>query len=198
MTTAATPRIAGRALALAAALATLLVLAGPAVAGSSCGRAVINDWSDGRIDKTYPLRCYGEAIAMLPRDIRDYSSAEDDMRRALQAARRGQEAPPNRDSDPSPPVETSPTPTAPPEASDPSDDPGETETQTDTTGAPGPDDEDPSDDEEAVPPVDTENASSVPIPLLILAGLALLLVLGGSAGYLIRRLQARRLPTRAT
>jgi hypothetical protein len=34
----------------------------------------------------------------------------------------------------------------------------------------------------------------VPIPLLILAGLALLLVAGGSAGYLIRRFQARRIP----
>jgi uncharacterized membrane protein len=34
----------------------------------------------------------------------------------------------------------------------------------------------------------------VPVPLLILAGLALLLVAGGSAGYLIRRLQSRRLP----
>ena len=31
-------------------------------------------------------------------------------------------------------------------------------------------------------------------PLLILAGLALLLVAGGSAGYLLRRVQARRLP----
>jgi uncharacterized membrane protein len=39
-----------------------------------------------------------------------------------------------------------------------------------------------------------DSASSVPIPLLILAGLALLLVAGGSAGYLIRRLQSRRMP----
>jgi len=34
----------------------------------------------------------------------------------------------------------------------------------------------------------------VPVPLLILAGLALLLVAGGSAGYVIRRLQSRRIP----
>jgi hypothetical protein len=34
----------------------------------------------------------------------------------------------------------------------------------------------------------------VPIPLLILAGLALLLIAGGTAGYLIRRYQSRRIP----
>ena len=41
---------------------------------------------------------------------------------------------------------------------------------------------------------ETDSASSVPIPLLILAGLALLLIAAGTAGYVIRRLQARRLP----
>ena len=40
----------------------------------------------------------------------------------------------------------------------------------------------------------SDSASSVPIPLLILAGLALLLIAAGSAGYVFRRLQARRLP----
>ena len=40
--------------------------------------------------------------------------------------------------------------------------------------------------------MDAESASSVPIPLLILAGLALLLIAAGSAGYVIRRVQARR------
>ena len=34
----------------------------------------------------------------------------------------------------------------------------------------------------------------MPVPLLILAGLALLLVVGGSAGYLIRRYQSRQIP----
>ena len=38
------------------------------------------------------------------------------------------------------------------------------------------------------------SADSVPIPLLVLAGLALLLVAAGSAGYAIRRYQARRVP----
>jgi hypothetical protein len=186
--TPTTPRrFALRALALAAALAALLVLAAPAAAAKSCGRAVIDDWSDGRIDKQYPLHCYDDAIEMLPRDVRDYSSAEDDMRRALQLAMRGQDAPPNRDTSASPePAPEEPGPETPPEEEPPAGD---------TTGLPPGGGDDPGDDEpEVAPPVDTESASSVPIPLLILAGLALLLVAGGSAGYLVRRLQARRVP----
>jgi hypothetical protein len=34
----------------------------------------------------------------------------------------------------------------------------------------------------------------VPIPLLVLAGLALLLIAGGSAGYFVRRYQGRNNP----
>ena len=44
---------------------------------SSCGRAVIDDWYDnGRVDGTYALHCYDDAIDTLPRDVRDYSSAQ--------------------------------------------------------------------------------------------------------------------------
>jgi hypothetical protein len=39
-----------------------------------------------------------------------------------------------------------------------------------------------------------DNADSVPLPLVVLAGLALVLMAGGAAGLLMRRLQARRLP----
>ena len=78
---------------LLAAFATLLVIAAPAGAASSCGRAVIDDWyDDGRVDGTYALHCYDDAIEILPRDVRDYSSAKDDIQRALQAARRGEDA----------------------------------------------------------------------------------------------------------
>ena len=172
-------RFAVRALALAAALAALLVLAAPAVAAKSCGRAVIDDWyDDGRVDGTYALHCYDDAIEALPRDVRDYSSAKEDIQRALTARLRNEEAPPAR---------TDPSPGAPsdPDSNDDSDPSG-------TPGA-GPADGD-GEDLEAAPTAETESASSVPIPLLILAGLALLLVAGGSAGYLIRRYQARRGP----
>ena len=44
----------------------------------------------------------------------------------------------------------------------------------------------------AGPAVDTSGPSSLPIPLLVLGGLALLLLAAGGAGYLSRRAQARR------
>ena len=48
------------------------------------------------------------------------------------------------------------------------------------------------DETSAAGDVDTSGPSSVPIPLLILGGLALLLLAAGGAGYLSRRAQARR------
>jgi hypothetical protein len=182
-----------RAVVLAAALATLLVLAAPAAAAKSCGRAVIDDWyDDGRVDGTYALHCYEDAIDSLPRDVRDYSSAKEDIQRALQARMRGEEAPPAT-ADPSPGSYSDP------EDPDVAADPGDEPTETNGGSGAGPTDgDDGGGGSEAAPPTDTESASSIPIPLLILAGLALLLVAGGSAGYLIRRLQARRVPTRAT
>ena len=178
-------RTAQRALVLVLALIALLTVASPAAAAQSCGRAVIDDWyDDGRVDGTYALHCYDDAIEILPRDVRDYSSAKDDIQRALTNARRGE---------PAPPATTDPTPgggaTTPEDPDDP----------TDTTGAlPADGSGDPPTGNEAGSAIDSDSASSVPIPLLILAGLALLLVIGGTAGYVIRRVQARRLPPTAT
>lgn len=183
-------RTALRALVLVAAFAALLAVAGPAAAAKSCGRAVIDDWyEDGRVDGTYALHCYDDAIENLPRDVRDYSSAKEDIQRALTNAKRGEPAPPAT-SDPTPGGgSTSP--------EDPEEGPGSTDT-TETTGTPPTDGDEPPTDTVAGAPVDTDSASSIPIPLLILAGLALLLVAGGSAGYVIRRIQARRVPPRTT
>ena len=63
---------------------TALVLAAPAGAASSCAARVIADWSDGRLDGTYPVACYRQALAQLPEDVRVYSSAQSDITRALQ------------------------------------------------------------------------------------------------------------------
>jgi hypothetical protein len=77
-------------LGLACALATVAVLAlvpSPAGATSSCAKAILDDWLDnGRVDRVYPLHCYGEAIDAIPADIRPYSNAEDAIRQALLAA----------------------------------------------------------------------------------------------------------------
>lgn len=159
----------------------MLGSAGPASAAKSCGDKVIDDWYDnGRVDGEYPLHCYDDAIENLPRDIAVYSSAKEDIQRALTARMAGRPSPP-ASTDPSPGstektrtavvVGTGTTPTTP--------------TKT-TTNEPDP-------GGNVAGPVDTTSASSLPLPLLVLGGLALLLVAAGSAGYLTRRLQARRI-----
>jgi hypothetical protein len=186
-------RTALGALVLVAVFAALLAVAGPASAAKSCGRAVIDDWyEDGRVDGTYALHCYDDAIENLPRDVRDYSSAKEDIQRALQARKRGEDAPPAQN-DPTPAGGVTTTPDTP---EDP-DDPTETSATPPSTGPTDGDDQGNGGGTEAAGPTDTDSASSVPIPLLILAGLALLLIAGGSAGYLIRRHQARRVPPTA-
>jgi hypothetical protein len=50
---------------------------------------VINDWlPDNKVDRTYAIPCYTQAIQHLSQypDVAGYSSAEDDIRRALLAA----------------------------------------------------------------------------------------------------------------
>ena len=62
-----------------------LAVSGTAGAAQSCGTRVLDDWRDGRIDGTYPVACYRQALAQLPEDVRVYSTAQSDITRALQA-----------------------------------------------------------------------------------------------------------------
>ena len=71
--------------ALAAGLLMALSTAGQAAAATPCWKKVLNDWSNGRAIGSYPLHCYRDAIRHLPEDLRDYSSAADDINAALQA-----------------------------------------------------------------------------------------------------------------
>jgi len=68
-----------------AALLSALVFSGTGQAKPSCVAAVLNDWRDGRIDGIYSVGCYQAALAQLPEDLRIYSSAESDIKRALLA-----------------------------------------------------------------------------------------------------------------
>jgi hypothetical protein len=78
-----------------AALVLALVLTGLYVTRSGgtdrrCGAAVVRDWaSNGRVDRSYPDPCYYDAVDSLPEDLRAYSSAEDDILRALQSSAHG-------------------------------------------------------------------------------------------------------------
>jgi hypothetical protein len=76
------PRALRPLLALTVLLAAL-VLSGTGQAQTSCFSAVLNDWRDGRIDGTHSVACYQTALAQLPEDLRIYSSAESDIKRAL-------------------------------------------------------------------------------------------------------------------
>jgi hypothetical protein len=62
-----------------------LAFTGAAGAAPSCGSKVLEDWRDGRIDNTYPVACYRQALASMPEDVRVYSTAQSDITRALQA-----------------------------------------------------------------------------------------------------------------
>jgi hypothetical protein len=62
-----------------------LAITGTAGAAQSCGSRVLADWRDGRLDGTYPVGCYRQALAELPEDVRVYSTAQADITRALQA-----------------------------------------------------------------------------------------------------------------
>lgn len=164
------------------AAAALLLAASPAAAAESCGKQVINDWyGDGRVDRIYPLHCYEDAIDALPVDVRDYSSAKEDIERALQFAVRnqpdpGRSAPPEDETGSGPAKGGDSGPTGSGDAGTP----------------PGPNPDTGGPLNEVVENLGPANADSVPIPLLALGGLALLLLAAGSAGYLRRRVLARR------
>jgi hypothetical protein len=146
-----------------------LSLSGPAAAATPCGKKVLNDWWDnGRVDRLYPLHCYEEAIDGIPKDIRDYSDAEQVISRALQAAVGGNLA--TGGNDPSP-----------------DDDPGIRDPGAPVPGGSGP----PGDGGSVASPEVGEGTSSVPIPLIVLGGMSLALLAAGGLGYLSRRRQAR-------
>ncbi len=73
--------------ALAAAVVSVLaVAASPSVARAAepCWQRVIDDWTkDGKLDGHYSPRCLRQAIKNTPEDLRDYSSIDDDIQAAL-------------------------------------------------------------------------------------------------------------------
>jgi hypothetical protein len=147
----------------------------PAAAATPCWKTLLNDWYDGRIDQTYPRHCYTQALHHLPADVSTYSSARDDINRALQSAvaKSGGNLGPNA-LVPAEPATTTPS---------------STTTTTTTTTDPSGDSNDNLADK-----LNPGSATSLPLPLLVLGALALLLVAAGGAGLIAKRVQARRPP----
>jgi len=153
----------------------------PATAAVPCWKALINDWFDGHIDHVYPVACYRQAIAHLPQDVRSYSSAKDDIERAELAAIRYNQGnggnPSGGGTTTTPSGGTS----------------GGGNDSGNGTGTP---------DEQSKKGVITRaiewlgpsNAASVPLPLLILAGVAFLLLAAAGGSFLNRRFRDRKLP----
>ena len=174
-------------LALLATVVAAGVAAPDAAAAKPCWRQLINDWYDGRIDKSYPINCYRQAIKNLPPDVETYSSAQEDFQRALSAAIRqnGGRAP------------TTVPPSDEGRSVDPSEDPGETDTTSDLPPT-DPDGNDPTpspeDEKGVLDAFEPANADSIPVPLLVLAGVAMLLLAAAAAGFIARRVQERRVP----
>ena len=176
---------------LAAAALILGLGAGVAPASAKgkppCWKTLINDWYDGRIDGTYPIHCYREALQHLPTDVDTYSSARDDIKQALQ--KRITQGSRRRDDD----------------------DrrhelgrrnghgrrrrTGRTAAARTTAAAPrasggGKSTSGPVQDVfDATKP---GSADSVPVPLIVLGAVALLLIVAGATGFLTRRMRTRR------
>jgi hypothetical protein len=153
-------------------------------ATSTCWKTVVNDWLNNQpnLKGTYPLPCYTQAIQRLSAypDISQYSSAIDDIKRALLVAEHQDRGGPS----------------GPSGGNNNSGGPGG---GSNSGGGGG----NPSGGGSAgrhsqgllggvAKAIGPGNAQSIPLPLLVLGGLALLLLLTAAATWLARRLQARR------
>jgi hypothetical protein len=148
--------------------------AATAKATGDCWLAVVNDWLDNsRVDRVYAVPCYTQAIQHLNSypDVQNYSNATDDIQRALLAAIR-QDRGGGPGAGPGPGGNNSP-----------SGNPG-----TGATGKP-PGGSKPRGFLSSWSP---SSAQSIPLPLLVLGGLALLLLAAAGATLVARRVQARR------
>jgi hypothetical protein len=133
---------------------------------SKCSSALIKDWYvDGRIDQTYAVHCYREALKDIPEDQIVYGTLREDLTRALQETIRKHD--------------------------------GDVTGSTPVPGAGnGPGSGSSGKDEgffrwlaRAIGP---DTANSIPVPLLVLGGLALALIGAAAVSFFARRYQARR------
>jgi hypothetical protein len=152
-----------------------------------CRDRIYNDWyADGKIATTYPLACYSDALKHVPTDAREYSSLADDIRAAMLGARQrleGRKQVPTqigrgtlratenangqKSHDKAPSTSSAP--------HDPKSD--GTPAQTQTTPPPS-----------TLAAGETSGGSSgIPVPLLVLGGLAILLVAAGLIGAVAKR-----------
>lgn len=150
------------------ALAAAVAFAPGADAKVPCRNRIYNDWDrDGKIASTYPLSCYRDALRHIPDGDSVYTSLEDDIRAALQAAvgrSHGKHVAQQvghgfitKTSDPQPRMDERTEPLA---------------SETTTTSA--------------LSNTEPTSGGGIPTPLLVLGGLALALALTGGIGLAVR------------
>ena len=136
---------------------------------SDCSQKLIHDWYvDGRVDNTYPVHCYREALKNIPEDQVVYGTLRQDLTRALQATVRQHGGHVNGN--------TLVVPLA---------GPGGGSGPSGTGGSGGI-------FHKVAQWLGPSTADSIPIPLLILGGLAFALMAAAGVSLFARRLQARR------
>lgn len=185
---------------LALGLAVSPAAAKKAAKKPACWKVLLNDWYDGTVDGTYAPRCYRELLRRLKDDAyaSSYTSAVDDIKRAYQQRRAeilaGRRAEPYKsqggDSEVVPPSGrppsggTSGTGAVPPNPVSPDrwyPSPAQPVQRTDD-GGPVKD----------LITAGSDDATSIPVPLIILAGIAGLLMVAGAASLVAKRAQRRR------
>jgi hypothetical protein len=174
------PTLKSALIALTLVLSALALFATPAqAAGKPCWKLAIDDWvEDGRIDGVYSTACLQQARKHLPEDLRAYSNIEEAIDESIQVSRtvqgRGGGGGGRANSN-------DPTRNVTPE---------QAKEITEKAGKPAPE-EGPID--EVLNAGGPSSADSVPLPLIILTGLALVLLAAGAAGVAHRKLAARKI-----
>jgi hypothetical protein len=168
-----------RLLIAALAVSISLLAASPSVAHAAtpCWQRVISDWTaDGKIDGHYSPHCLRQAIKHTPEDLRDYSSIDDDINAALigtLTVKNGTNG--SGGGGPGP---------------------NSTGAGSSTGGSAVSPNEAKKQAEQAVPHAGTpqsipSDSSTVPLPLLIMAGIVAAALLAAASPPLIQRLRAR-------
>jgi hypothetical protein len=161
-----------------AAVAASFFLPATAHAAVPCRDRIYNDWyKDGKIASTYPIACYRDALKHVPADARTYSSLADDIRAAEQAAiarAHGKTVPAQigkgGTGNVSPATATQTTP------GDTTQDNGGVTDATSTTASGA-----------VVAATSSASGGGIPLPILVLGGIAIALVAIGAIGAGVRR-----------
>jgi hypothetical protein len=167
-------------LVLVAGLAAAAALpSSAAAAGKPCWERVIDDWLDnGTIDKQYKAACYQQALKHVPEDLRDYSNITDAISAALSASLRGDSGNGNSNGSSSGGGGGGSS------SGSGNSDAGKSRVP---QGVPAQ-----SIYDKGIHSLGTTKASSIPIPLLVLAALGALLLLSAGGLAASKRIKARR------